>query len=166
MQYSQQHPAQGEYSINHLTLFTSLTSTLALPAAIPVRTPKVNNLIQPFLVLGTPCTSWEQTQAVLVAMGVPPSELGRWHILWQWADIEKDLQGGWDPKEEIENYLTPFLESLGQRKFRCVAPVRSGNPGQVCGWEGTKKDRAVSHVCGHFGYNAWICNGQCGRSWW
>ena len=165
MQSSQQHPAQGEYSINHLVLFISLMSTSALPASIPARSQKGNNLTQPPLVFDTPCTTWEQTQAALIAIGVPHNQLDQWHNLWLWADIERSLQSGWDPKEGIDNYLNPFLENLGSRRFRCTAPVRGGNPGLVCGWEGTKKDRAISHVCGHFGYNAWICDGTCGRPW-
>ena len=131
-----------------------------------VPTTQGNNPPQPFLVYGTPCTSWEQTQAALITMGVPHAELGRWRDLYLWADIQKALRDGWDPREEIENYLTPFFEYLGDRRYRCVAPVRNGNPGQVCGWEGAKKDRTISHICGHFGYNAHICGGQCGRVGW
>jgi len=113
--------------------------------------------------LGAPCTSWEKASATLIAMGVPHNELGRWHILYQWQDIQQALQNGWDPEEEIENYLTPFFEYLGDRRFRCIAPVR---PGEVCGWEGAKKDRTISHICGHFNYNAYICGGQCHRVGW
>ena len=118
---------------------------------------------QPHLILSAPCTSWEKTKATLLAMGVPHNELERWHSLYLWEDIRQLLQGGWDPREEIEKHLTPFFEYLGDRRFRCLAPVRQG---EVCGWEGAKKDRAISHICGHLNYNAYICGGQCNRVGW
>jgi hypothetical protein len=138
-----------------------LLPALALPVP-PI--PQGNN--KPFLVSGTPCASWEQAQASLIALGVPHHELGQWQDLYLWDDIRSALQTGWDPREEIEKYLTPFFHYLGDRKFRCVAPVGNGPQGAVCGWEGTKKDRTISHICGHFGYNAYICNGECGRPGW
>ena len=122
--------------------------------------------IQPYFILGTPCTSWEEAKASLIAMGVPRNELGRWHSLYLWGDIQQALQNGWDPREEIERHLTPFFEYLGGRNFRCIAPVRNGKPGEVCNWEGAKKDRTISHICGHLNYNAFICNGQCNRVGW
>ena len=101
-----------------------------------------------------------------MAFGVPRDELGRWHSLYLWGDIKQALQNGWDPMEEIEKHLTPFFEYLGGRMFRCIAPVQNGKPGEVCGWEGAKKDRTISHICGHLNYNAFICSGQCQRPRW
>ena len=128
--------------------------------------PKGNNPIQPFLVFGTPRVSWEQTQTALIGMGVPHTQLQQWHSLYLWDELHQALQGGWDPRQEIEKHLTPFFEYLGDRRYRCIAPMREGRPGEVCGWEGTKRDRTTSHICGHLGYNAWVCEGQCGRIGW
>jgi len=113
-------------------------------------------------ILGAPCT-WEKTRATLIAMGVPHNELGRWHTVYLWVDIQQALQNGWDPEEGIEEHLTPFFEYFGDRLYRCIAPVP---PGEVCGWTGSKKDRTISHICGHFNYNPYICGGQCHRVGW
>ena len=137
---------------------------LDLPALIPPL--KGNNQAQSFIVFGTPCVSWEQTQAVLTGIGVPQNELQRWHSLYLWGELQQAIQGGWDPREEIPKYLTPFFEYLGDRRFRCIAPMRDGRSGEVCGWEGAKRDRTTSHICGHLGYNAWVCDGQCGHIEW
>ena len=171
MQYPPQPPAQCQYQVVYFTLFyaflfTSLTRALDLAAPITAPIFQGDDTNGSFIVFDAPCTSWEQTQAALIAMGVPHGELGRWYDLYLWQDIQNALQNGWDPREEIEKYLIPFFEYLGNRKFRCVAPVRHGRQGEVCGWEGTKKDRTISHICGHLGYNAYICNGQCGRANW
>jgi len=130
-----------------------------------------NKVVQPVWQSGhqdgqTYCVSWEQTRIALIEMGVPHNQLQQWHNLYLWDELQQALQGEWDPREEIEKHLTPFFEYLGDRRYRCIAPMREGRPGEVCGWEGTKRDRTTSHICGHLGYNAWVCEGQCGRIGW
>jgi hypothetical protein len=111
-------------------------------------------------------SQWEQVQTTLIALGVPHHELGQWQDLYLWDDIRSALQTGWDPREEIEKYLTPFFHHIGDRKFRCVAPVGNEPGGGVCGWEGVKKDRTINHICRHLDYKAYVCNGECGRPRW
>jgi hypothetical protein len=166
MQYSHQYPAQSKQYVVSSVLFVLLTPALDFATSILAHPPQGNNAAQPFLIFDTPCTSLGQTQAALVALGVPHNELGQWQTLYLWTEIQKDLQSGWDPKEDIEKYLTPFFENRGGRQYRCIAPVREGEPGGVCGWQGAKKDRTISHICGHLGYNAYVCNGECDRPGW
>jgi len=161
-----QQPAQSEWFMAWLILFISLTSPLDPPAPIPALTPKGNNPTQLFLVFRARCLSWEETQTALIGIGVPHDQLPQWRHLYHWDELQQALQRGWDPREEIEKHLTQFFEYLGDRKFRCIAPMRNGGAGEICSWEGAKRDRTISHICGHLGYNAWVCEGQCGRIGW
>ena len=46
-----------------------------------------NNPNDSFFTFDTAFTSWEQSRAALVALGVPHDELGRWYELYLWDDI-------------------------------------------------------------------------------
>ena len=122
--------------------------------------------IDPVVVFGTPCATWEDTSHHLLHLGVPQEEFPTWQMLWRlqrWSELRKSLDQGWDPQQNISNFLDDFCLSLGNGMFRCLAP---DNEGGVCGRDGERKDRTISHICDHLGYNPYVCGGACGNGNW
>ena len=122
--------------------------------------------IDPVILYCTPCTTWEEASHRLLQFGVPQEQLPTWQMLWRlqsWNELKKSLAQGWDPQENISNSLDEFCLSLENGMFRCLAP---DNEGVVCGRDGERKDRIVSHICEHLGYNPYVCGGACGSVNW
>lgn len=127
---------------------------------------KMQRAIDPTVVFGTPCATWEETSYHLLQLGVPEDQLASWQTLWRrqrWNELKEALEQGWDPQESISTFLDAFCLSLGNGMFRCLAPE---NDGGVCGRDGERKDRTISHVCEHLGYNRYVCGGACGNVNW
>jgi len=127
---------------------------------------KMQRPIDPAVVFGTPCAVWEETSYHLLQLGVPQDELPSWQILWRlqrWNELKKALEQGWDPQESISTFLDDFCLSLGNGMYRCLAPENNGG---ACGRDGERKDRTISHMCEHLGYNPYVCGGACENVKW
>jgi hypothetical protein len=128
--------------------------------------PHATDPTDPIITFSTPGGTWEETCHHLLQLGVTREELPSWHSLWRlqrWHSLKGALEQGWDPHESISTCLDDFCLSLGNRIFRCLAPEKDGG---VCGRDGQRKDRTISHVCNHLGYNPYVCGGICGDANW
>jgi hypothetical protein len=122
--------------------------------------------IDPAAAFGTPCTTWQETSYHLLQLGVPQEELASWQTVWRlqkWNELKGALVQGWDPREGIATTLDDFYLPLGNGSFRCLAPESNGG---VCGRDGERKDRTISHLCEHLGYTPYFCGGVCGEANW
>ena len=119
--------------------------------------------IDPTVVFGTYCATFEETSYRLLQL-VAPEELTSGQTRWRrqrWNELKEALEQGWDPQESISIFLDDFYLSLGNGMFRCLAPE---NGGGTCGRDEESKDRTISHVCEHLGYDRYACSAN--GNWW
>lgn len=95
------------------------------------------------------CSTWEEAETELLAIGVPQEELPNWHPLWslqEWNKQKEALAQEQDPREAISTSLDEFGVLVENGAFQCHLLDSNG---EFCYQESKDKDEAISHVCAH-----------------